>query len=171
MNNMAAISQKQLAQWYEAYGTELMLYARQWRPEQQAEDIVQDAFIKLLKQRRCPDNVRAWLFRVVRNASFSIVRRLQQGRRAGRKYLHREVKWFESQSEDLIDARLAQNILQTLPSHLCEIVLLRIWGQMSLKEIAQVTNKSIPWIHNEYKTALEMIRKNLEHSSCITKRT
>ena len=84
MNNMAAISQKQLAQWYEAYGTELMLYARQWNPDQQAEDIVQDAFIKLLKQRRRPDNVRAWLFRVVRNASISIVRRLEQGRRAGR---------------------------------------------------------------------------------------
>ena len=30
MNNMAAISQKQLAEWYEAYGTELKLYARQW---------------------------------------------------------------------------------------------------------------------------------------------
>jgi DNA-directed RNA polymerase specialized sigma24 family protein len=79
--------------------------------------------------------------------------------------------WFESRPDDLIDARLAQDILQTLPSHLCEIVLLRIWGQMSLKEIAQVMNKSIPWIHYEYKTALEMIRKNLEHSSCTTKRT
>ena len=168
---MAAINQKQLAKWYEVHGTELMFYARQWSPDQQAEDIVQDAFIKLLKQRRCPDNVRAWLFRVVRNASISIVRRLQQRRQAERKLLHRQVMWFESRPEDLIDARQAQDILQTLPSHLCEIVLLRIWGQMTLKEIAQVTNKSIPWIHNEYKTALEMIRKNLEHSSCTTKRT
>jgi RNA polymerase sigma factor (sigma-70 family) len=168
---MAAISQKKLAEWYEAYGTELMLYARQWNPDQRAEDIVQDAFIKLLKQRRCPDNVRAWLFRVVRNASISIVRRLKQRRQAGRKFLHQQVMWFESRPDDLIDARQAQDILQTLPSNLCEIVLLRIWGQMSLKEIAQVMNKSIPWIHNEYKTALEMIRKNLEHPSCITKRT
>ncbi|MCP4260999.1 MAG: RNA polymerase sigma factor [Planctomycetes bacterium] len=168
---MAAISQKQLGEWYEAYGTELMLYARQWNPDQQAEDIVQDAFIKLFKQHRYPDNVRAWLFRVVRNASISIVRRLQRRRQAGRKFLHRDVIWFESRSEDLIDARQAQDMLQTLPSHLCEIVLLRIWGQMSLREIAQVMNKSIPWIHNEYKTALKMIRKNLEHSSCITKKT
>jgi len=168
---MAAISQKQLAEWYEAYGTELMLYARQWNPDQQAEDIVQDAFIKLLRQRRYPDNVRAWLFRVVRNASISMVRRLQRRQQAGRKFQQREAMWFESQSEDLIDARQAQNILLTLPSHLCEIVLLRIWGQMAFKEIAQVMNKSIPWIHTEYKTALKMIRKNLEHSSCITKKT
>lgn len=165
------MSQKQLAEWYEAHGAELMLYARQWSPDQQAEDIVQDAFIKLLKQRRCPDNVRAWLFRVVRNASISIVRRFQQRLRAERKLEHRQIMWFESRHDNLIDARLAQDILQMLPSHLCEVVMLRIWGQMSFKEIAQIMNKSIPWIHNEYKTALEMIRKNLEHSSCITKKT
>ena len=166
---MATISQKQLTQWYEAHGTELMLYARQWSPDQQAEDIVQDAFIKLLKQRRCPDNVRAWLFRVVRNASISMVRRLQR-RRAGQKSLHWKTLWFESRCDDLIDAQLAQDILQTLPAHLREIVLLRIWGQMSLREIAEIVNKSIPWIHNNYKTALEMIRKKLEHSSCIKKK-
>ena len=165
---MTAMNQKRLARWYEAYGTELMLYARQWSPDQQAEDIVQDAFIKLLKQRTCPDNVRAWLFRVVRNASISMVRRLQR-RRAGQKSLNFETLWFESRCEDLIDARLAQESLEALPSRLREIVLLRIWGQMSLKEISQVVNKSIPWVHHDYKTALEMIRRKLEHSSC-TKR-
>ncbi|MHC4582430.1 MAG: RNA polymerase sigma factor, partial [Planctomycetota bacterium] len=102
---MAAISQKQLARWYEAHGTELMLYARQWSPDQQAEDIVQDAFIKLLKQRTCPDNVRAWLFRVVRNTSISTVRRLRR-QRAGQDSLNRQNLWFESRCDDLIDARL-----------------------------------------------------------------
>jgi len=165
---MAAISQKQLAKWYEAHGTELMLYARQWSPDQQAEDIVQDAFIRLLKQRKCPDNVRAWLFRVVRNSSISIMRRLQR-REAGKKFLRREDLWFESRHDDLIDARLAQDLMQTLPAHLREIVLLRIWGQMPLREIAQIVNKSIPWIHNNYKIALEMIRKKLERSSCTKK--
>ena len=169
MSNMAAISQKQLAQWYEAHGTELMLYARQWSPDQQAEDIVQDAFIKLLKQRRCPDNVRAWLFRVVRNASISMARRLQR-RRAGQDSAGRETLWFDSRCDDLIDARLAQDLLQTLEPQLREIVLLRIWGQMPLKEISQVVNKSIPWIHHDYKAALEMIRKKLEHSSCTRKK-
>ena len=78
--------------------------------------------------------------------------------------------WFEPRGDDLIDARVAQEILQTLPAHLREIVMLRIWGQMSLREIAEILNKSIPWIHNNYKTALEMIRTKLEHSSCIKKK-
>ena len=167
---MAAISQKQLAQWYEAHGTELMLYARQWSADQQAEDIVQDAFIRLLKQRSCPDNVRAWLFRVVRNCSISRIRRLQQRRQAGPKLARRESLWFESRDDDLIDARVVQDLLQTLPSNLREIVLLRIWGQMSLREISQIVGKSIPLVHHDYRAALETIRKKLERSSCNTKK-
>ena len=167
---MAVISQKQLAQWYEAHGTDLMLYARQWSADEQAEDIVQDAFIKLLKQRRCPDNVRAWLFRVVRNCSISRIRRLQHRRQAGRKLARPESPWFESRDDDLIDARMVQNLLQTLPSNLREIVLLRIWGQMSLREISQIVNRSVPLVHHDYKTALETIRKKLERSSCKTRK-
>jgi RNA polymerase sigma factor (sigma-70 family) len=168
---MTSISQNQLAKWYEAYEAELMLYARQLNSNQQAEDIVQDAFIKLLKQRKSPDNVRAWLFRVVRNDSISKVRSLLQQQKADKKIMESEVIWFESSSGDLIDAKLAQSILQTLSSDLREIVMLRIWGQMSLREIANITGKSIPWIHKEYKKALEMIKKELEHSSCIKKKT
>jgi RNA polymerase sigma-70 factor (ECF subfamily) len=168
---MAAISQKQLAQWYEAHGTDLMLYARQWNADQYAEDIVQDAFIRLLKQRKCPDNIRAWLFRVVRNCSISRGRRLQHRRRAGQKLTNRQSSWFESRSDDLIDAKLVQDMLETLPSNLREIVLLRIWGQMSLREISQIVKKSIPWVHHDYREALGMIRKKLEHSSCKTKKT
>ena len=168
---MAAISSKQLAQWYEAHGTELMLYARQWNANQQAEDVVQDAFIRLLRQRKCPDNVRAWLFRVVRNCSISRARRLQLRKQAAREIARPEDQWFESRRDDLIDAKLVQDLLQTLPSNLREIVLLRIWGQMSLREISQIVNKSVPWIHHGYKEALEIIRKKLEHTSCKTKKT
>ncbi|MBN2589298.1 MAG: RNA polymerase sigma factor [Sedimentisphaerales bacterium] len=168
---MTEISQNQLAKWYEDYEAELMLYAKQWHSEPQAEDIVQDAFIRLLKQRKSPDNVRAWLFRVVRNRAISKVRSLKQQQKADQKIQESEAVWFESSSSDLIDAGMAQNILQKLAANLREIVMLRIWGQMSLKEIAEITGKSIPWIHKEYKRALELIKKELEHSSCTKKKT
>ena len=168
---MAAISSRQLAQWYEAHGTELMLYARQWNADQQAEDLVQDAFVRLLRQRKCPDNVRAWLFRVVRNCSISRARRLKLRRQSVRKISRADDRWFESRRDDLIDAKLVQDLLQTLPSNLREIVLLRIWGQMSLREISQIINKSVPWVHHGYKEALETIRKKLEHTSCKTRKT
>jgi len=51
----------------DAHGPALMLYARQWRPA--PEDVVQDAFLKLVALHTPPRDPVAWLYRVVRNAA------------------------------------------------------------------------------------------------------
>ncbi|MDR2344550.1 MAG: hypothetical protein LBE18_00635, partial [Planctomycetaceae bacterium] len=50
----------------------LTLFARQWDSVSlgtNAEDIVQEAFLRLLKESTFPKSPKAWLFRVVRNLS------------------------------------------------------------------------------------------------------
>ena len=47
----------------------LELYARQWCDE--AEDVVQEAFVKLAAQSAPPHNPAAWLFRTVRNGAIN----------------------------------------------------------------------------------------------------
>lgn len=158
------MNQETLSAWYEACGAELRLYARQWHDFQTAEDIVQEAFIKLFEQRRCPDQVRAWLFRVIRNRSISVLRSRQRRHKAGQDYPQTRGCWFESPADERLDAQKAQAILETLPLERREIVILRIWGQMSLKEIAALICKSIPWVFREYKAALATIRVRLEQS-------
>ncbi|MCF7973717.1 MAG: RNA polymerase sigma factor [Phycisphaerae bacterium] len=166
---MAKINPDKLIEWYEACGSELRLYALQWHGHQQAEDLVQDAFIKLLKQRRCPDHVRAWLFRVVRNSSISRLRELQSRKKATQMFPLTHGCWFEPRSDVQLDARNAQAILETLPSERREIVVLRIWGQLSFRDIADLIEKSIPWVHREYQAALGMIKTRLESSPCHTR--
>ncbi len=68
---------QQLTQWYREYGPELLLFARQLTNDQAAEDVVQEAFVQLLRQSQPPENVRAWLYRVVRNTARSMFRRLR----------------------------------------------------------------------------------------------
>jgi RNA polymerase sigma-70 factor, ECF subfamily len=166
---MATIDAEQLIKWYKTCGAELMLYARHLIGDQYAEDIVQDAFVKLLRQRVCPDNVRAWLFRVVRNASVSSMRRLRIKRLFCQALSADSRSWFQSCPDDLIDAQQLQSLLKEIsPSHR-EVVLLRIWGQMSLKEIAQVVHRPLSTVHHVYQTALETLRKKLEHASCKTR--
>ena len=167
---MAVNEAQQLAEWYRAYSAELVLYARQLTNDLQAEDIVQDAFIKLLKERSRPDNVRAWLYRVVRNASVSTVRRLRRRRLLRHTDSSRRPSWFESRSDDLMDARRAQALLAGLPVPWREIVVLRIWGQMSLCEVAQEVDKPVSTVHHVYQTALQTMREKLEHASCTTKK-
>ena len=63
---------RQLAALVDHYGPSLVLYTRQICDE--VEDVVQEAFVEFIEQQAPPDNVRAWLFRVVRNRALDRVR-------------------------------------------------------------------------------------------------
>lgn len=75
---MAKVDPDKLIEWYEQCGPELHLYALQWHGVQVAEDLVQDAFFKLLSLRQCPERVKPWLFRVVRNSAISRLRQIRR---------------------------------------------------------------------------------------------
>jgi DNA-directed RNA polymerase specialized sigma24 family protein len=71
-----------LSRLLDEHGAALVLYAQQW--SRSREDVVQDAFIQLMKQRPPPLNAGGWLYRVVRNGAIS-----QSVRRAGGRGLKR----------------------------------------------------------------------------------
>ncbi|MBP8305016.1 MAG: RNA polymerase sigma factor [Phycisphaerae bacterium] len=161
---------KQVAQWYEECGADLLLYARNLTRDQQAEDVVQEAFVRLLRQPACPDHVRAWLFRVVKNESVSLFRRVCVRRLLGRQSDTGATQWFESRVDDLMDAQTVQSVLETLPGYMREVVVLRIWGRMSLQEAARIVNKPVSTVHHWYQEALETMRQRLEPTSCAMKK-
>ncbi|MCP4712131.1 MAG: RNA polymerase sigma factor [Planctomycetes bacterium] len=167
---MAAMEPEQLSQYFAAYGRELVLYARQWVKTDQAEDAVQEVFIRLIKQAEPPRNVKAWLFRAVRNGAISQWRSQQRRIKHTEKHAAEQTGWFEIRPGDLIDAAAAQQVLETLPAEQREIVTLRIWGQMTLKEIAEVIDAPQSTVFSRYTAALEAIRKKMEQS-CPKKST
>jgi RNA polymerase sigma-70 factor (ECF subfamily) len=82
-------------------GPALILYARQWC--QAPEDVVQDAFVKLVAQREPPREVIPWLYRVVRNGA------LDAGKSARRRVRREQAtakpeRWFVEQAIDGLDA-------------------------------------------------------------------
>ncbi len=68
-----------LGQLVDEHAAALELYARQWSDA--PEDIVQEAFLRLVVQTRPPRNVVSWLFRVVRNQAISGLRSAQRRRK------------------------------------------------------------------------------------------
>jgi RNA polymerase sigma factor (sigma-70 family) len=70
---------------YEAHHEPLQRHAlRMCRDAEQAADLVQDAFTRLIVEvdaGRTPDNIQAWLYRVVTNLHVSETRRRATGRR------------------------------------------------------------------------------------------
>jgi DNA-directed RNA polymerase specialized sigma24 family protein len=56
----------------------------------------------------------------------------------------------------------------TLPEAQREVVLLRIWGQLSLKQISEVVANPLTTVHSRYKAALAAIKERMQQS-CKTK--
>jgi len=130
---MAKIDPLLLSGWFDAYAPRLVLYARQWLAPAEAEDVVQEVFLRLIGQKAEPDNVKAWLYAAVRNASISGLRSHLRRKQRERRRAADRADWFESRTDDLIDARSARAALEDVPPDIREIVILRIWGQMTDK--------------------------------------
>ncbi|MBP7050059.1 MAG: RNA polymerase sigma factor [Phycisphaerae bacterium] len=165
---MTAMNSDRLAVWYDAYSASLTLYARAWLGHDGAQDAVQAAFVRLMGQSTEPTDIHAWLFRTVRNEAITRLRRRQCRRRHDRQLSSQQASWFEGRPDDLIDARRAQEILETLPEPQREVVLLRIWGQLSLAQIVGIVGGSTSTIHSRYKAALAAIKERMERP-CKTK--
>ena len=95
----------------DAHAAPLVLYARQWCDA--PEDAVQDAFLKLVRQRRPPEDVVAWLYRVVRNGALDAAK-IARRRRGRESAAARPVRWFVEPEVDGLDAETAVAALERL---------------------------------------------------------
>jgi RNA polymerase sigma-70 factor (ECF subfamily) len=135
----------------------LILYARQWA-DREAEDVVQDAFLKLLTTNPPPDDPKTWLYRVTRNAAIDRQRKNRWFRPPPLE------NWFESlpdKSEPFNGIELTQ-LLERLPESCREIVIAKIWGNLTFREIAELTHRPISSVHHEYQSGIERLRGELE---------
>ena len=155
--------------WYDAYSAPLVLYARNWLADDTAEDAVQGVFVRLMGRMLTPRDVQAWLYRAVRNEAITRLRRRQCRQRHIRQHSQQQAIWFETHPEEMIDARTAQQVLMSLPENQREVVILRLWGQLSLKQIGRVTGCAITTVHSRYKAALAAIKERMQQSCRTTK--
>lgn len=151
----------QLGELFDRHAAALALYASQWTAA--GDDCVQEALIELARQPQAPENPAAWLFRVVRN------RALNAARSERRRSTHEQAAHTRRSSGagaaptiELTDA------LSTLEPTTREIVILRIWGQLSWEEIAAVVGGSKSAAQRHYVNALEQLRRIWEHDPCPT---
>lgn len=152
---------EQLATLIDRHAGPLALYASQWSSE--ADDIVQDAFIRLVSQEKLPDPPLPWLFTVVRNLALTDRRSHERRRRreavAGR---------LRAQQDDVSWAAEIAEALEQLEAESREIVVARLWGNLTFEEIANLLNISASTAHRRYQESLAILRRLLEFP-CTTK--
>jgi RNA polymerase sigma factor (sigma-70 family) len=150
---------------FEAHADRMVLYARQWVDRETAEDVVQDVFVKLMQVKKRPTALKPWLYRLVRNRAISRLR--SGGRRARRDGTAREQDqpgWFRADPDALLDIHETQQLLQSLAEPNREVVMLRIWGDLTINEVSKVTSLAPSTVLRRYKEGLHEIRTKLGES-------
>ena len=141
---------------YAAHAPKLVLYGRQWVDVASAEDCVQDVFVRLMLQRRWPDRLEGWLFKLVRNEVVNTVRRSsRQQRRAASD--ERQADWFQPDEKDLVDVSAVQVAVAGLSQHVREVLMLRIWAELRYEDIASITGMSETTVFRRYREGLRQI--------------
>ena len=142
----------------DARGPALILYARQWCHA--PEDVVQDAFLKLIALRPPPRDAVAWLYRVVRNAAIDAGKAdLRRKRRESA--TARPVRWFVEPAVDGLDAEAAVAALRRLPVEEREVVVARLWGGLSFEQIAAAAGCSASTAFRRFNAGIDALRQEL----------
>ena len=147
-----------LAQVIDRHSAALVLYARQWCAS--AEDVVQEALVKLAIQRTMPHNLPAWLFRAVRNGAIS-AGRAESRRRRHEGNAARLRDWFGAEPGAPLDAAEAAEALRDLPLEQREVVVAHLWGGLTFEQVAEVTGSSASTAHRRYLAGLACLREKL----------
>lgn len=122
-----------------------------------AQDLVQQLFLKLIEGRVVPGEAPAsYLYRAVRNASLNFRRD-----RRHETELPDEELWFTHPAADRAEILAVQQALAELPEEQRDTVFLKIWGGLTLEEIADAVSIPLNTAASRYRYALEKLRERL----------
>ena len=152
-----AISAEQLAQWIDRWAGPLRAWLRGRCSN--PDDIVQEAFCRLVQQSNVPERIAPWLFHVAINLVREESRRTLR-RRKRETFVAKTEQQAASPSQSLEDEEL-RFAVDSLPGELREIVIARVWGELTLAEIASLTELSIATVHRRYEQAIQILRTQL----------
>ena len=116
--------------------------------------------VRLVEQTETPQNVVAWLHRVVRNGA------LNAARAAARRGQHesaagRVTPWFDNSDGQPLDAQEAADALEHLPATQRETVITRLWGGLSFDQVARLTGTSTSTAYRRYQAGIRALRERL----------
>lgn len=161
------LSQTDWRSLFDRHAAGLILFARQWcRSHADAEDVVQEIFVDRWKRAAEADDPAAYLYTCVRFSAMD--QRRAQGRRLGReqsvardKDLAEQEACFESSLIDQERAAMIEAQLMQLPTNQREVVVLKIWGELTFAQIGQVVDASPHTVASRYRYAIQALRQTM----------
>jgi RNA polymerase sigma-70 factor (ECF subfamily) len=154
------IDAKRLKQLIDAHGGALTLYARGWC--RAPDDAVQEALIALVRQNPAPDHPVAWLYKTVRRRAMNLTRAQRRRDRHHLRAGSQRESWFLPADTSLEEPVDVERLLRRLAPLEREIVVSRIWGELSFDQIAALVGRSTSSVHRRYRRALAELARMLD---------
>jgi RNA polymerase sigma-70 factor, ECF subfamily len=149
--------------WLDLHGAALILLARQFVASRaDAEDVVQEAFVRFWRSRASVAEPAGYMFACVKGCALdwqrSRRRRLRREEGAARPEADRLFIGAPEQGERQAAIEAA---LRELPKEQAEVLVMKIWGELSFSQIAAALNTSPNTVASRYRYALAKLREAL----------
>jgi len=150
----------------EEHGSVLLLFARQWvQSHADAEEAVQDGFVRVWRSRhRDADKILPLLYRAVKFAAIDRARgRLRRQKREQSVYEdgEGEVARFQCDLDWEVRERRIEDALQRIPVEQREVIVMKIWGDMTFRDIGESLGIPQNTAASRYRYALGALRDQL----------
>ncbi len=162
--------------WLAEHGPKMLLFARQQtRSQDDAEDVFQEAMVKLVEKVQAGDFVggeEAWmpyLYTTIRRLAIDLSRRDDRRRRredvvgdeARAEFRESSDPWFESDGSDDETRVQLEEALKELPPKFAEVITMKIWSDKTFAEIGEALGISQNTAASRYRYGLEALRRRL----------
>ena len=133
------------------------------RNSDDAMDVVQDAVVKAFEKERTlrdQETMKTWFYRILVNESISLIKKYRLESPAGED-AHVESPYYEKgyeTGEDLYDQ------INKLPEDAQKIIKLRFYEELSLKEIAQITDMNLNTVKAKLYRGLKLLKEELQEA-------
>ncbi len=145
-----------------------MLFARRWTADaSEAEDWVQEAFLRFWPTRQGVQDPVAYLYQCVRRVAIDAARgQRARGRREQAAYARRPTASpFHCTVEQEERRQRIEAALAGLPPEQAEVVTLKIWSELTFAQIGEVTSAAPGTVASRYRYALNHMRAALKEGS------
>jgi RNA polymerase sigma-70 factor (ECF subfamily) len=144
-------------------GPALLLFARRWTNSRaEAEDIVQEAFVRFWRRQHSISN-RALLYATVRSTALDRLRSDQRRARREAAVALDGAQHLEPQFTTVDEGQqMLAAAVDRLPNEQREVVILKIWNELTFAEIGSVLEISQNTAASRYRYALGALKKILQ---------
>jgi RNA polymerase sigma-70 factor (ECF subfamily) len=153
--------------WLRQHGAALVLLARQWGLKHaDAEDAVQDAFVRFWRRRHRAADPTAYLYACVKHSALDHLRgRTRRARREKSTARPEADGYFAGSIERDERRRAVEAALMSLPQEQREVLVMKIWGGLSFPQIGEALCVPSNTAASRYRYALAKLEIVLSEES------